>query len=163
MISSIVAMAENGVIGRNNQLPWHLPADLKHFKNITSGHAILMGRKTFESIGRPLPQRTNIVLTRNERYQADGCLIAKTLEEAVALTPPHQDLFIIGGAEIYKQYLPQVQKLYLTLIHQSFSGDAYFPAIDMNDWKETSRIRHEADEAHAYAYSFVELERMLPS
>jgi len=151
-------MATNRVIGLNNQLPWHLPADLKHFKNVTQGHAVLMGRKTHESIGKPLPNRKNIILTRNPHYQASGCLIVNSLEEAIHLTD--KELFIIGGAEIYRAFLPQVEQLYLTLVHQEFEGDAFFPEIDWTEWKEVEREDFSKDEKNECDYSFLKLQRV---
>jgi len=161
IISAIAAMAENRIIGKNNQLPWHLPADLKHFKAVTTGHPILMGRKTYDSIGRPLPNRTNIILTRNPSVDIPGCKVVTSIQEAIQLASNEnvQELFIIGGAEVYRQLLPQIQRLYLTIVHQNFDGDAFFPELDAKEWREVSRERHEPDEKNAYAYSFVRLER----
>lgn len=160
-IWAIVAMADNRVIGKNNQLPWHLPADLKHFKTITTGNAILMGRKTFESIGKPLPNRLNLILSRNGNYSAPGCQVVTSLEEAKKLaSAEHKEIiFIIGGAEIYRQLLPQVERLYVTLIHQSFDGDAFFPELNMADWKEIEREDFSATAEQPLAYSFVTLEK----
>lgn len=160
-LSAIVAMSENRVIGHNNQLPWHLPADLKHFKTLTSGHTIIMGRKTHEAIGRPLPQRTNIVITTNPNYNANGCIVVHSLEEALSHHAHAADteIFIIGGEQIYRQALQHVQRLYLTIVHQDISGDAFFPALDMPAWQEVSRVTHPADEQHAFAFSFVQLQR----
>src|SRR5262245_46555747 len=130
-ISAIVAMSENRVIGANNQLPWHLPADLAHFKAITTGHAIVMGRKTFESIGRPLPNRLNIILTRDPHYSANGCRVASSFPEALAIAGADvPEIFIIGGAEIYQQLLPHIDRLYITLIQHAFNGDTYFPELN---------------------------------
>jgi dihydrofolate reductase len=161
ILSAIVAMAENRIIGKNNQLPWHLPADLKHFKTITTGHPILMGRKTHESIGKPLPNRLNIILTRDPNYQSAGCTVVTSVESALKEAARHDEneLFIIGGAEIYKQLLPQIQRLYLTIVHHQLEGDASFPALNTEEWKEISREKHEADDANAFAYSFVTLDR----
>lgn len=159
MLAAIAAMDENRVIGKANQLPWHLPADLKHFKEITSGHTILMGRKTYESIGRPLPNRRNIVMTRDAHYQAPGCEVVTSLQAALDLTMPDEQIFIIGGAEIYHQTLPQVQRLYLTIIHDEFVGDTYFPDLDKQAWQELSKEKHEPDEKNAHAYTFLTLER----
>ena len=162
IISAVVAMAENRVIGKNNQLPWHLPADLKHFKNITTGHPILMGRKTYESIGKPLPNRTNIVITRDQSYKAPGCEVVSSLEEAIALAATHQsqEIFIIGGAEVYRQLLPRIQRIYLTVVHHTFEGDVYFPELKMNEWHEVEHESHQPDEKNAYTYSFLKLERI---
>lgn len=162
ILSAIAALAENRVIGLKNQMPWHLPADLKHFRTITSGHPILMGRKTFESIGRPLPNRTNIILTRDKNYQADGCIVVNEVEQALnaANELNASEVFIIGGSEIYQLLLPRVQRLYLTEIHQQFEGDAFFPQLDKSHWHEVSRETHTADEQNPYNYSFVLLERV---
>ena len=157
-ISAIAAMADNRIIGKNNQLPWHLPADLKHFKALTTGHPILMGRKTFESIGRPLPNRVNIILTRNPNYTATGCIIVTSIEAALNA---HNELFVIGGADVYRECLPHVQHLYLTIVHHHFDGDTYFPELNMHEWQESSRIRHEPDAENAYAYSFITLQRLI--
>jgi dihydrofolate reductase len=159
-ISIIAALAENRVIGVNNALPWRLPNDLRHFRRLTTGHAVIMGRKNHESIGRPLPERVNIVVTRNRDYRADGCLVAHSLDEALARAANDPEIFVIGGAEIYRQALARAGRLYLTLVHAAVPGDTFFPEINRNDWKETARERHEADDKHAYAYSFVVLERV---
>ncbi len=160
MISIIAALAENRVIGVNNTLPWRLPNDLKHFRRLTTGHAIVMGRKNYESIGKPLPERTNIVVTRNRDYRVDGCLIAHSLDEALRLAGGDPEIFVIGGAEIYREALPRADRLYLTQVHAVVEGDTFFPEIDLKDWKEIAREQHAADEKHAYAYSFVVLERI---
>jgi len=166
-ISLIAAVAENGAIGKDNQLLWHLPADLQHFKRLTSGHTVVMGRKTFESIraanrGKPLPNRTNVVVTRQPDYRADGCQVVNSLEEALqpsAIPNPKSQIFIIGGAELYAQALPLADKLYLTEVKASPDGDVFFPTINLMDWDEASRLPHPADERHAHAFEFVELER----
>ena len=165
MLSIIVAMANNNIIGKDNQLIWHLPADLRHFKNLTTGHTIVMGRKTYESIGRPLPNRKNIVITQNTDYQAEGCKILHnkgtiSLDLLKDLDLTKQEIFIIGGAEIYRQFLPFVDKIYLTEVKGTFEGDTFFPEIDQKQWKETSRISHQIDEKNAFAYDFAELERI---
>lgn len=161
ILSAIVAISENHVIGYQNQLPWHLPADLKHFKDITTGHPIIMGRKTYQSIGKPLPNRSNIIITRDPDFMAAACLIAASIEEAILLaaTTNTNEAFIIGGAEIYKTSLPLVQRIYLTVIHHTFAGDAFFPILDENTWKEVSREDHAADEKNAFHYSFIVMER----
>lgn len=152
-ISLIVAMDENGLIGNNNDLPWRLPADLKRVKEITYGHILVMGRKNHESIGRPLPERRNVILTRNKDYTSEGCEvihepfdILKEVEE--------KEIFIFGGTEIYKIYLPYVQTMYITRIHESFEGDTYFPEVDMNEWEEVCLERHDPDEKNKYSYTF---------
>ena len=156
-ISIIVAMAENRVIGRDNGLPWHLPADLKHFKAITMGKPIIMGRKTWESIGRPLPGRINIVVTRTPNFMADGCVVVHSIEEALA---GHDEAMVIGGAEFYRQVLPQATTLYLTLVHDVFDGDTFFPELDEQAWREVERSDFAADEKNPHAYSFIRLERV---
>jgi dihydrofolate reductase len=160
MIASIFAMSENRVIGKDNQLPWHLPADLKFFKATTLNHPILMGRKTFESIGRPLPQRTNIIITRQQGYRAEGALVVNSLSEAIqAGRQLHPDLFIIGGAEILREALPLVDTMYLTRIHETFDGDVFYPEWNEAEWQETWREDHLPDEKNKYAFSFIRLER----
>ncbi|WP_119278071.1 dihydrofolate reductase [Calidithermus roseus] len=166
MLSLVVAMAENRVIGRDNTLPWRLPNDLKRFRRLTMGHPVIMGRKTYESIGKPLPGRTNIVVTRTPGYSAPGCMVVGSLEAAlrVAEAAPHdparpRETFVIGGAELYAQALPLADRIHLTLVHAEVAGDTFFPAFDQSVWREVSRERHEPDDQHAYAYSFVTLER----
>ena len=159
-ISVIVAMADNGVIGNKNRLPWHLPADLKHFKATTMGKPIIMGRKTWESIGRPLPGRTNIVVTRDPDYVADGCVVVHGIDAALAAAADDDEVMVIGGAEFYRQVLPRASTLYLTLVHDSFEGDAFFPELDGREWRELTREDFEPDADNPHAYSFVELERV---
>jgi dihydrofolate reductase len=158
-LSLIVAMAENRVIGRDNALPWRLPADLKHFRRITMGHPIIMGRKNFDSIGRPLPGRTNIVVTRSPDFSVPGCIVTHSVPDALAAANADAEPFIIGGAELYAQTLAQATRLYLTLVHAEIPGDVYFPPLDWSEWQELSRERHAADAEHAHAYSFLTLER----
>ncbi len=158
-ISLIVAMAENRVIGLNNQMPWHLSADLKHFKQITMGSPIIMGRKTFEAIGRPLPGRTNIIVSRNPQYQAENCLLFPQLEAALNHCQQHDEVFIIGGATLYEQTLERAHKIYLTQIHQVFSGDTYFPEIDKQTWVELEKTTIQDDPAVEFSYSFICLEK----
>lgn len=159
--SAVVAMAENRVIGNNNQLPWHLPADLQHFKAITLHHAILMGRKTYQSIGRALPQRLNLVLTRQDNFIAPGCTVVTSLTQALEQARAQQmgEIFIIGGAEIFVALMPQITRIYLTIVHHDFSGDAYFPLLNEHEWEEISREYHAADAANPFAYTFKKLER----
>ncbi|HMR66677.1 MAG TPA: dihydrofolate reductase [Anaerolineae bacterium] len=159
MLALVVAAAQNGVIGRDNQLPWHLSADLKRFRALTMGHHILMGRKTFESIGRPLPGRTNIVIPRQPDFRAEGVVVTHSLAEALALAADDDQIFVVGGAEIYRQALPQADRIYLTIIHQDFEGDTLLFDLDKTVWRETSRVAHLPDEKNPYPYSFVELER----
>lgn len=155
-ISLIVAASRNGVIGTGGKLPWHLPADLKRFKELTMGHPILMGRKTFQSIGKPLPGRTNIVITRQPGFQACGAVVAHSLEEALRLCEKEAEAFVIGGAEIYKQALPLADRIYLTRINQDFDGDTFLFDIDPAVWKETSRQNFPADPPH---HSFIAYEK----
>lgn len=158
-LSIIAAVAENGIIGKGNALPWRLPGDLKYFRRITTGHAVIMGRRNYESIGRPLPERSNIVVTRRPGYSAPGCIVVASIDAALAAGRGASEVFVIGGAEIYAQTLPLAQRLYLTLVHAPVAGDTAFPDVDWNAWREISRERHEADEKHVYAYSFVTFER----
>ncbi|MDH3979636.1 MAG: type 3 dihydrofolate reductase [Gammaproteobacteria bacterium] len=159
-ISIIVAMAANRVIGHENRLPWHLPADLQHFKQITMGKPILMGRKTYESIGRPLPGRTNIVITRDESYTAEGCMVVHSMEEAMQAAGDSDEVMVIGGAEFYQQVLPQADVLYLTLVEGEFEGDAFFPEINEDEWREVERSDFGSDEKNPHAYSFVRMDRV---
>lgn len=159
-LSIIAAVAENGVIGRDNALPWRLPADLKRFRRLTTGHPVIMGRRNYESIGHPLRQRANIVVTRRTGYRAPGCVVVHSLHDAFAAARGASEIFVIGGAEIYAQTLNRADRLYLTRVHASVAGDISFPAIDWTAWDEISRERHEADAEHAYAYSFITLERV---
>ena len=153
-------MDRNRLIGRDNALPWRLPADLAHFRNITMGKPVVMGRKTFESIGRPLPGRTNIVLTRSLDFSAEGVLVADSLESALDLAGDAAEVFVIGGGAVYEQALPQAQRLYLTLVDDEFEGDAWFPAIVPTQWREVERSRHGADERNPHDYSFVVFEKI---
>lgn len=156
MIKLIVAKASNNVIGNDNDLIWHLPNDLKHFKNLTTDHPIVMGRKTYLSLGRPLPNRTNIVITRDASFNDEKVVITYSLEEAIEKAKEiNEDFFIIGGGTIYKQAMPFVDELYITEVHHEFDGDTYFPEIDEDDFEEISREHHLKDEKHPYAYSFV--------
>lgn len=148
MITVIAAIAKNYALGKDNDLIWHLPADLKRFKKVTTGHYILMGRNTFESIGKPLPNRTTIIITRNKNYFKDGCLIANSLEEAIEMAKEEEKIFIIGGAQIYKETIAKnlADRLDITLVHKSFEADVFFPEIDPKIWKEDSREDFTADE-----------------
>jgi dihydrofolate reductase len=159
LISAVVAMARDGVIGRDNAMPWHLPDDLKRFKQLTMGKPMLMGRKTFEAIGKPLPGRTSLVLTRDPSWQAKDVIAVRSVDEALAKVGDVPELCIVGGAEIYKLTLPITQRIHLTRIHANIPGDAVFPAIDTSQWRETERVEHPADERHAYAMTFSTLER----
>jgi dihydrofolate reductase len=152
-----VAAATNGVIGHNNQLIWHLPEDLKMFKRRTTGHVIIMGRKTFESIGKPLPNRTTIIISRNPEYRVEGCITVGSLEEAIAQAQQIEpsEAFVIGGAEIYRLALPLADIVYLTEVLQSFEGDAFFPSLEPTVWQEIERTDFVIDEKHAVPFSFV--------
>ncbi len=161
-LSLIVAAAENGVIGRNDgSIPWKLSADMAYFKKTTMGHPIIMGRNTYESIGRPLPGRRNIVISRNTAYLAEGCEVVSSLEAAIdkAASSGDKEIFVIGGGAVYEQALPLANVLYITLVHASPEGDVRF-AYDPTQWKEVSREEHNADEKNEYAYSFCKLIRM---
>jgi|SRR5450631_1073592 dihydrofolate reductase len=156
----VLAVAENDVIGRGNQLPWHLPADLRHFKSLTHGKSVLMGRKTYESIGKALPGRTNIVLSRSSEFTPSDCTVVRTLEDARIAAGAQSALMVIGGAEIYRRCLPFASRIHLTLIHaQIDGGDTVFAGWRGPEWNESSRERHEADDRNTYAYSFITLER----
>ncbi len=160
-LSMIVAVAENGVIGRNNSLPWYLPNDLKYFKQTTMGKPVIMGRKTYESIGKPLPGRTNIVITRQADYQPEGVKVvnsveaAKELAESVCLIDGQDEAMIMGGAEIYALSLPYTDRLYLTEVHADVQGDAFFPEYDKSRWQEVAREDFAAEGPNPYSYSFV--------
>jgi dihydrofolate reductase len=158
-ISFVVAAAENGVIGNGNQIPWRLPDDLKWFKKVTMGKPILMGRKTFESIGKPLPGRTNIVISRRSGLTLPGCLVVSSMGEALEAATGAEELAVIGGAEVYAQALSSADVIHLTRVHANIAGDVVFPALDAREWHERLTERHPADERHAYAFSFIELER----
>lgn len=158
-VALIAALAENRVIGRDNQLPWRVPADLQHFKALTMGKPIIMGRKTWESIGRPLPGRDNIVVTRDTGYQAEGCKVVHSVAQALQVAAGAEEAMIIGGANLYEQTLDAADRLYLTQIRAEVEGDARFPDIDMQAWREVKRESHPADECNEYAYDFVVLER----
>ena len=165
VISIIVAVAQNNVIGKGNTLIWHLPADMKYFKEKTTGHCIITGRKNYESIPekfRPLPNRTNIVITRQANYAAPGAIVVASIEAAIAkaIEVSKEEIFIIGGAEIYKQCMLLTDRLYITQIHHSFDGDAYFPEIDLSIWEQTKIEALKADEKNKYDYSFVEYKKI---
>ncbi|GAB3499438.1 dihydrofolate reductase DfrA [Spirosoma knui] len=160
-ISLISAVAQNGIIGRNNDLPWHLPDDFAFFKRKTSHHPIIMGRKSLEALGKPLKNRTNIVITRNKNFATEDVVVVHTLEDALsqAKAVNQEEIFVIGGSEIYAMALPFATTLYLTEIHKAYEGDASFPAFDKTDWQEVSRQPHAADDRHEAAFDFVEYER----
>jgi dihydrofolate reductase len=159
-VSLIWAMAEDRVIGIDNRLPWKLPADMQWFRKHTLGKPIVMGRKTFESFGgRTLPERTNIIITGDPDYRAEGAVVVHSIDEALAAAGDVAEVMIIGGMSFYEQMLPRADRLYMTLIHERFEGDAWFPEFDPAPWREMSREDHEADEKNPYPYSFVILER----
>ncbi len=159
----VVAVAENDVIGRGNQLPWHLPADLRHFKSLTLGKPVLMGRKTYQSIGKALPGRMNIVLSRSTDFSPTDCTVVTTLEAAGAAAGGQAALMVIGGAEIYRQCLPLASRIHLTLVHtQIEDGDTMFAGWRGPQWRAASQERHDSDEKNGYAYSFITLERIAP-
>lgn len=159
IISLIAAIADNGVIGAGNALPWHLPADLKRFRELTRGHHVIMGRKTCESIGRPLPERTNVVVSANTRYNAAGFIVVRSFAAALDATRREEEVFVIGGASLYAQALPRADRFYLTLVHADVTGDTRFPDFNRGDWRELERSEHTADAKHAHAYSFITMER----
>ncbi len=174
-IALIAAMANNRVIGINNTMPWHLPDDFAHFKRLTLNHPIIMGRKTYESIGRPLPSRKNIIISRNASFKTAGAEVFATLQQAVAAASNPEGMpedvcntggskapsriFIIGGGALYTQALPLAQRMYLTQVNVEISGDTWFPKIDPAQWREVSHTHHASDAKHAYAFDFVEFER----
>ncbi|MBT8145271.1 MAG: dihydrofolate reductase [Gammaproteobacteria bacterium] len=164
-LSLICAMDENMVIGRNNSLPWHLPEDLKYFKRTTMGKCIIMGRKTYESIGRPLPGRTNIIVTRSRDYEVENARVVDCLTDAIELAETiafidgSDEAFVIGGAELYKHALPFVDRMHLTMVHAEVEGDTFFPDFDVEEWEEVDKAHFDADEANPYDYSICVFER----
>ncbi len=159
IISLIAAMDRNRLIGVDNRLPWRLPADLRHFKWVTTGKPILMGRKTWDSLGRPLPGRKNIVLTRDTGFSASGCVVAHSVDEALAACVSDDEIMVIGGATLYGEMLDRAERMYLTLVEGEFEGDTYFPEYDERLWREVQREEHESDPKNPYRYSFTVLER----
>ena len=160
MLTLIVAMSENRVIGRDDRLPWRLSADLRRFKRLTMGHHLLMGRKTFESVGRVLPGRTSVVITRQDDYTAAGAVVAHSLDQARLLAGGDDQIFVIGGAEIYRQALPFADRICLTLIHAQVAGDTFFPDLPPADWRLVEAIRYPSDEQNEYDHSFQTYERV---
>jgi dihydrofolate reductase len=158
--SLIVAMAKNRVIGANNTLPWHLPADLKHFKALTMGHPIIMGRKTYESIGRPLPGRLNVVVSANRGFSAPGCTVVPSVHAAIKAAASAEEIFFIGGNTLYVQSLPMIERIYLTEVDCTVAGDTFFPALDGREWREVASSSLPADEKNAYGCRFVTLDRV---
>lgn len=165
ILSAIVAVGENNEIGKDNDLLWRLPNDMRFFRTTTSGHAVIMGRKTLESFGKPLKNRENIVITRSQDYQTEGVHITHNLQEAIELARSmgEEEAFLLGGGQIYAEGLKFCDRLYLTQVHGTFEADTFFPAIKEEEWKEIHRENHPADERHAYAYTFLTYERVLPS
>lgn len=154
MIILIAAAAENNALGKNNDLLWHLPDDFKRFKALTTGHHIVMGRKTFESFPKPLPNRTHIIITRQKNYSPEGCLVADNLQKALDMAPKNEAVFIIGGGEIYQQSIDIADKIELTRVHENFDADTFFPEIDSEKWRLQSEEFHPKDEKHAYDFTF---------
>lgn len=154
MITLIAAVAENNALGKDNQLLWHLPDDFKRFKNITSWHYIIMGRKTFESFPKPLPNRTHIIITRQKNYTAENCIVVDSLQKAIDFSPKGEELFVIGGGEIYNQSIEIADKLDITRVHHTFDADTFFPEIDLDEWKLTSEEFHPKDERHQFDFTF---------
>ena len=159
--SLIVAMDQNGLIGRESDLPWRLSADLQYFKQITMGKPIIMGRKTHESIGRPLPGRQNIVITRDEDFIAEGCTIVSSIPKSLQAAGEVEEVMFMGGASLYEQVLPEVDRLYLTQVHAELTGDTWFPEWDDKEWLEVSRVDYKADKKNEFDYSFIVLERKI--
>ena len=159
MITLIAAAGENNELGKDNDLVWHLPDDFKRFKNLTTGHHIIMGRKTFESFPKPLPNRTHLVITRNKEYQKEGAVVVHSLDEALLKAQNDPQPFVIGGGEIYKLAIDTADKIELTRVHGTFEADTYFPEIDMDKWQLISEVKHEKDEKHNYSFSYLTYER----
>ncbi|MFZ4105675.1 dihydrofolate reductase [Flavobacterium sp.] len=154
MIILIAAAAENNALGKDNELLWHLPDDFKRFKQTTSGHYIIMGRKTFESFPKPLPNRTHVIITRQKDYLAEGCIVVNSLEEAIKICPKEEEVFIIGGAEIYKQFIENADKIELTRVHSDFEADAFFPEFNASEWSLVFSEKHFQDEKHKFDFTF---------
>ena len=156
MISVIVAVAQNGVIGGGNTLLWHISEDLRRFKSITMGHPVIMGRRTFESVGRPLPGRTNVVVSRREDYTPEGVTVVRSLEEAFALFPQEEEIFLTGGGQIYAQAMPLADKLYLTTVEKDYDGDTRFPDWNRDEWRQVSCERHDCGKNYPYPFEFTD-------
>ncbi|OKS85461.1 Dihydrofolate reductase [Mucilaginibacter polytrichastri] len=154
----MVAIAQNHAIGKNNQLLWNLPRDLKHFKDITTGHTVIMGRKTYDSVGKPLPKRRNIIVTR-QNITIEGCEVVASIEDALALCADEAEVFIVGGAEIYRQAMHLTNRIYLTIVKKDFEADSFFPVIDEKEWQTTAQEDFEADDKNTIPFSFITLER----
>ena len=154
MIIAIAAIGMNNELGKDNQLIWHLPNDFKRFKTLTTGHYIIMGRKTFESFPKPLPNRTHVIITRQKNFTAENCIVVDSLKKAIAICPKDEDVYVIGGGEIYKQSIEHVDKLEITRVYHSFEADTFFPEIDTAKWELVSEEFHPKDEKHAYDFCF---------
>ena len=159
-VALIVAMDKQGLIGRNNDLPWKLSADLKYFRRVTMGKPLVMGRNTHESIGRPLPGRKNIIVTSNANYHVDGCTVVSSLDQALLACDDAEEVMVMGGASLYEQLLPQADRVYLTHVNAELEGDTWFPQWNKDQWQEISREDHQADEKNQYPYSFVVYDRV---
>ncbi len=160
MIILVAAAAENNALGKDNQLLWHLPDDFRHFKNLTSGHYIIMGRKTFETFPKPLPNRTHIVISRQKNYSPEGCIAVGSLDEALKTVPDNEDAFVIGGGEIYNLALPIADRIELTRVHHTFDADAFFPTFSRSDWELSKENYHPKDEKHSLDFTFQTFERI---
>lgn len=154
MITLIVAAAENNALGKDNQLLWHLPDDFKRFKSLTTGHYIIMGRKTFESFPKPLPNRTHVIISRQPDYHPEGCIVVDSLEKAIAACPKTEEVFVIGGGQIYHQAISIVDKIDITRVHHTFEADTFFPEINPNEWELTAEEFHPKDDKHQYDFTF---------
>lgn len=159
-LAIIVATDEQGLIGKDNDLPWRLSADLQYFKRVTMGKPLIMGRNTHDSIGRPLPGRKNIIVTKNKEYQAEGCLVVHSIADALLACEQAAEVMVMGGASLYQQFLPAANKIYLTHVHALLEGDTWFPEWQKDQWLEISREDHQADEKNDYAYSFIQYEKI---
>ena len=158
-LSIIAALSDNRVIGRDNRLPWHMPADLAHFKRLTMGKPIIMGRRTWESLPGLLPHRTHVIVTRDREYAAQGGLVVHSIQQALDLVGDADEMMVVGGANLYAQTLPLASRMYLTVLHARFEGDTVFPDYDEAEWREVERESHPADERNPHAYTFLDLER----
>jgi dihydrofolate reductase len=159
IVSLIAAVAENRIIGRGDELPWRLPADMRHFKELTTGHTVIMGRRTFETLRQPLPNRRNVVVTRDREYRRTGAEIVHSIEGALSNARGDEEVFVAGGGEIYELALPHADRLYLTIVHAEFEGDTVFPDLNLEEWRLVESIRHNADEKHSIPFSFLTYER----
>lgn len=161
MIAIITAMSKNGVIGKDNWMPWNIPRDLKFVKDTTKNHTIIMGRKTFETFNRPLPERENVIITSNHAYTQAGCTVIHSMETVLNWNKenPEKVFFIFGGGEVYRQFLPYTDRMYVTYIDETFSGDTYFPSYDPDEWQETSKVKGVKDDANPYDYYFIQYDR----